>query len=382
MRYTLLITILLALLGCSSSSKKDIPEEEVLIDSILPPTDNPSLREDIGTMLMVGFRGTAINSTSKIWHEIKKYNIGGVILFDYDAPSGKRGRNIQSPKQVEDLCAQLHAISPTLIIAIDQEGGSVSRLSSRYGFPSIPSAQATMKAGKDSIRYYAAQTAKMLSEVGINLNYAPVADVNVNPKCPVIGQLGRSFSADEKEVTDACRIWLEEQNKLGIVGCMKHFPGHGSATGDTHKGLVDVSNTWKERELEPYRRLIAEGKVQMIMTAHVINRQMDPSGLPASLSPAITSYLRDTLGFNGVIITDDLAMGAISSQYSLEQTLKMALEAGADMLCLCNNGPEFRENEVSAAFQIIEKMVENGEISAERIHESAERIRNLVKQRQ
>jgi len=380
MRHTLLLTMLFALLGCSGTTKKDIPIEEEPLDSILTPSDNPSLRDDIGTMLMIGFRGTTIDSTSSIWHEIEDLHVGGVILFDYDAPTGKRGRNIQSPKQVEKLCAQLHALSPTLVIAIDQEGGSVSRLSSRYGFPSIPSAQATMKAGKDSVRHYASKTAKMLSETGININYAPVADVNVNPQCPVIGQIGRSFSANEKEVTDACRIWLEEQSKQGIIGCMKHFPGHGSASGDTHKGLVDVSDTWQRRELEPYRRLIAEGKVQMIMTAHVINRQMDPSGLPASLSPAITSYLRDTLGFKGVIITDDLAMGAISGQYSLEQTLKMALDAGADMLCLCNNGHEFRVNEATIAVRAIEKMVENGEISAERIHESAERIRNLVKQ--
>ena len=156
---------------------------------------------------------------------------------------------------------------------------------------------------------------------------------------------------------------------------MKHFPGHGSATGDTHKGLVDVSGTWKTQELIPYEKLVKE--VPMVMTAHVINRQLDPDGLPASLSPRITAYLRDTLGFQGVIVTDDLAMGAIVNEYSFETTLKMAIDAGADMLCLSNNGGTYDSEMVPKAVRIIKKLVADGTISAERIHTSAERVRAL-----
>jgi beta-N-acetylhexosaminidase len=229
--------------------------------------------------------------------------------------------------------------------------------------------------GYDSVRSCASITARMLHDAGINLNFAPVADVNVNPDCPVIGKLERSFSPSPEHVTDCCRIWIEEQNKQGVASCMKHFPGHGSAKDDTHKGLVDVSGTWKELELTPYEKLVKE--VPMVMTAHVINRQLDPDGLPASLSPRITAYLRDTLGFQGVIVTDDLAMGAIVNEYSFETTLKMAIEAGADMLCLSNNGGTYDSEMVPKAVRIIKKLVADGTISAERIHTSAERVRAL-----
>lgn len=374
-KLTLFVAVVVSLMGCAAKQQEQSPNYADTVD-----TTAPSLREDIGTMIVAGFRGTSIDSTHHIWRDIKEYHIGGVILFDNDVPTGKRGRNIQSASQMERLCSQLHALSPTLLIGIDQEGGKVSRLSSRYGFPAIPSAQETARGGMDSVRHYAAVTADMLASLGINLNFAPVADVDVNPDCPVIGRIGRSFSADEQRVADCCGIWLDEQRQRGVVGCLKHFPGHGSAKGDTHQGMVDVSKTWQQRELEPYRQLIASGKVQMVMTAHVINRRLDPSGLPASLSPMITSYLRDSLGFNGVIITDDLAMGAIAKQYSFEETLRLAIIAGADLLCLCNNGPQFVVDQVPMAVRAIERMVERGEVSAERIHQSAERIRALTRQ--
>ncbi len=334
-----------------------------------------TLDDDIGEMLLVGFRGIAVDSTNHIWRDLTHFHVGSVILFDYDAQTGKRGRNITRPQQVQSLCRQLRRVRPDLLIGIDQEGGAVSRLHPRYGFPRVESHKNSAFAGDDSVRSAAIMTAQMLHDAGINLNFAPVADVDVNPDCPVIGRMGRSFSPSADHVTDCCRIWLEEQKKLGIVSCMKHFPGHGSATGDTHKGLVDVSDTWKDIELEPYRQLIKE--VPMVMTAHVINRQLDSKGLPASLSPAITSYLRDTLGFKGVIVTDDMAMGAIVNQYSYETAIRMAIEAGADLLCLSNNGGKYDTELVPKTVRIIKKLVDNGTISGERIHESAERVRVL-----
>lgn len=332
-----------------------------------------NLDDDIGEMLLVGFRGIAVDSTNHIWRDLTHFRVGSVILFDYDAQTGKRGRNITSPQQVQSLCRQLRRVRPDLLIGIDQEGGKVSRLHERYGFQSVPSHKASAFEGYDSVRSCARITAQMLREAGINLNFAPVADVDVNPDCPVIGKMGRSFSPSADHVTDCCQIWLEEQKKQGVASCMKHFPGHGSASGDTHKGLVDVSNTWKELELTPYRRLVK--KIPMVMTAHVINRQMDPAGLPASLSPAITSYLRDTLDFKGVIVTDDMAMGAIVNEYSFDAAIRMAIEAGADMLCLSNNGSTYDTELVPKTVRLIKKLVKDGTVSAERIHESAERVR-------
>ena len=339
--------------------------------------DTLSLDEAIGEMLLVGFRGTAVDSTNHIYRDLRDYHVGSVILFDYDAPTGTRGRNIKSADQMKALCTQLRALNPDLLIGIDQEGGNVSRLSTRYGFPKTLTAQRSATLGIDSVRHQARLTAGLLASLGINLNFAPVADVNVNPSCPVIGGMGRSFSADTAVVARCCEVWIEEQRAKGVVSCLKHFPGHGSAKGDTHKGLVDVSKTWQRRELAPYRN-IAHDNQTMVMTAHVINRQLDLSGLPASLSPRITSYLRDTLGFQGVIVTDDLAMGAISGQYSLEQTVRMALEAGADLLCLSNNGGHYDPDIVPKVVEIVKKLVADGTVSEERIRQSARRVRTLT----
>lgn len=369
----IVIALMLALVGCgnqNSRSTQDTP--------MMESEKEYTLDEDIGMMLLVGFRGTEVDSTKnpEIISALRDYHVGSVILFDYDVPTGTRGRNIKNAEQLKRLCSQLRSLNGDLLVGIDQEGGYVSRLSTRYGFPAIPSAQKCAAKGDDTVRYYADLTGKMLAEIGINLDFAPVADVNVNPRCPVIGGIERSFSNDPAVVRRCCLSWLHALTGHGVVSCFKHFPGHGSATGDTHKGLVDVTDTWQRCELEPYRGLPSEGL--MVMTAHVINRQLDPSGLPASLSPKITSYLRDTLEYDGVIVTDDLAMGAIVQQYSFEKAVRMAVLAGADLLCLSNNGGTYDVNMVPRAVKVIKQMVADGEVTEERIHQSASRVRKVM----
>jgi len=334
-----------------------------------------TLDDDIGEMLLVGFRGTTIDSANHVVRDLQQYRVGSVILFDYDVPTGTRGRNIQSADQLGELCRQLRAIRPDLLVGVDQEGGYVSRLSPRYGFQRLPSAKRLGTMDDDSLRHYAAMTAQMLVEVGIDLDFAPVADVDVNHKCPVIGALERSFAPDAERVRHCCELWSSEMARHHVATCLKHFPGHGSASGDTHKGLVDVSATWQSCELDPYRRL--DLATSMVMTAHVINRRLDPAGLPASLSPAITSLLRDSLGFQGVIVTDDLAMGAIVSQYSFDQAVRMAVLAGADLLCLSNNGGTYNPDMVPRTVQVIKQMVADGTIDAARLRRSADRVRAL-----
>lgn len=375
MKKILLIAMAIGLLGCGNQSTQNTPS----IQST--PTEEYTLEDNIGMMLLVGFRGTEIDydKNIEIISALRDYHVGSVILFDYDVPTGTRGRNIKSAEQLKRLCEQLRSFNPHLLIGIDQEGGYVSRLSTRYGFPAIPSAQKCAAKGDDTVRHYADLTGQMLEDLGINLDFAPVADVNVNPRCPVIGGIERSFSSDPAVVRRCCLIWGEELFKHHVISCWKHFPGHGSASGDTHKGLVDVTATWQPKELDPYRHgdsgMDRRMPFTMVMTAHVINRKLDPSGLPASLSPKMTSYLRDTLDFNGIIVTDDLAMGAIVSQYSFEQAVRMAVLAGADLLCLSNNGGTYDVNIVPRAVKVIKQMVENGEISEERIKESADRVR-------
>ena len=345
-------------------------------------TADASLRRDIGEMLLVGFRGTTIDSTHHIVRDIKRYHVGSVILFEYDSPSGTHHRNVSSPQQLKDLCTCLQSLADgNLFISVDQEGGMVTRLKARDGFPSTRSPQSTAAEGDKAVRTNARMVAQMLCEAGINLNFAPCVDVNVNPTCPVIGKLERSFSENPERVTQCARIWIAEQSKKGVVSCLKHFPGHGSARGDTHAGLVDVSDTWMVSEQIPYQELIADGNVDMVMVAHVINREFDT--LPASLSSrVIKTMLRGDMGFNGVVVTDDLAMGAIAKQYGMEETLRLAILAGADLLCLSNNGAQrYNPDIVPQAVEAIVRMVHDGRLSRADIHASAERVRILKHKR-
>ena len=381
-----IIALVLALMGCGNQNNRNTQSAQTT-----EPEPEYTLEENIGMMLLVGFRGTELdyNKNIEIISALRDYHVGSVILFDYDVPTGTRGRNIKDAEQLKQLCKQLRSFATVddLLIGIDQEGGYVSRLSTKYGFPKIPSAQKCAAKGDDTVRHYADLTGQMLEAIGINLDFAPVADVNVNPRCPVIGGIERSFSGDPAVVRHCCLIWANELRNHNVISCFKHFPGHGSATGDTHKGLVDVTDTWQRCELEPYRMTRENSYYThgdpvfeytmpgMVMTAHVINRQLDPSGLPASLSPKITSYLRDTLGYDGIIVTDDLAMGAIVQQYSFEKAVRMAVLAGADLLCLSNNGGTYDVNMVPKAVKIIKQMVADGEVTEERIRQSADRVR-------
>lgn len=346
-----------------------------------------ALQDDIAEMLIVGFRGTELKKDNHIVRDIEKYHIGGVILFEYDAPSGKRPRNITSAKQVKKLCQDLQGLGEeTLFISIDQEGGRVNRLKEKYGFPHFESPEASAKGGSDSVRCCARNTAEVLHNMGINLNFAPCTDVNTNPDCPIIGKLGRSFSSDPSVVAQYAQIWIEEQQKQGVVSCLKHFPGHGSSLADTHLGLADVSDTWDELELVPYKKLIGSNKADsngtlpyMIMTTHVFNKNWDEK-YPATLSKKVlTDMLRDSLHYQGIIITDDLAMGAMAQQYEYADMLELTLNAGADMLCLSNNGAEYDKEIVPKTINIIYQLVQDDKVSREKIHQSAERIRKLKK---
>ncbi len=362
---------LLCVTGCAQGRQQDEPRYT---------SEQQQLREDIGEMLLVGFRGTALIPQNHILRDIKEYHVGGVILFEYDAPSGRRPRNVTSPEQLKTLCSQLQdAGDGKLLIGIDQEGGKVNRLKERYGFPSFYSAQHTAQVGDDSVRDNARRTATVLHDLGINLNFAPCVDVNINPDCPVIGKLERSFSANPKRVTACARIWIEEQRAAGVVSCLKHFPGHGSSSKDTHDGLVDVSHSWQRSELVPYATLIEEGQVEMVMTTHVFNGHLD-SVWPATLSqPTLTVLLRDSLQYQGVIVTDDLAMGAMVDEYSYEEIVQRSILAGADLLCLSNNGKQYDTDLVPNTVELIYGLVQHGKIPAERIHASAHRIRALKK---
>lgn len=339
------------------------------------------LRTEIAQMLMVGFRGTTLTKENHIYNDIKELKIGGVILFEYDAPSRKRPRNITSRQQLKKLCSDLQALNnEPLLIAIDQEGGKVSRLKEKYGFQTFAGAKQMAASGStDSTSYWSDQTAKTLKQLGINLNFAPCTDVDVNPDCPIIGKLGRSFSSSPEEVARHAEAWITAHKKMGVLSCVKHFPGHGSSESDTHLGIADVSDTWSDKELIPYRRLIKDNVVDLVMTSHVYNSKLDAEW-PATLSEkVINGHLRKRLGFKGVVVTDDLAMGAMVSQYSFDTILSRAILAGADILCLSNNGDTYDPDIAAKAIDIITEKVKDGTIPETRIHESYDRIMELKK---
>lgn len=337
------------------------------------------LNKKIGQMLMVGFRDLEVNDTSPIKRDIIHYHIGAIILFDYDVSSKQPLRNIQSPNQVKKLVHDLQSLASTkLIIAIDQEGGMVSRLKAEAGFPSSLSAQ---KIGllNDSQRTYehAASIAKILSHLGINMNLAPVVDVNVNPNNPVIGAKERSFSADPKEVTLHAKQFIKAHYDFNILTALKHFPGHGSSEKDSHFGFVDVTKTWQQAELEPYQSLIDKGYADAIMTAHVFNERLDPQ-YPATLSKRTLSHLlRTQLGWQGVLLSDDLMMGAISEQYTFKMAIYHAIDAGVDILTLANNTEKFDPDITVKTTNAIRALIEEGLITEERINVSYQRIMRL-----
>lgn len=339
-----------------------------------------SLDRQIGQMLLVGFRGMAAGADSQIVRDIKRFHLGGVVLFDYDVKWKKFSRNVQSPEQLHRLTGQLKAASRTpLFIAIDQEGGKVNRLKATYGFPPSITADSLGKINHlDTTAARAAVIARTLRQAGINLNFAPDVDLDICPvlDSSIIHRSRRSFGADPERVTAHARAFVREHRRERVLTALKHFPGHGSAMSDTHGGFVDVTKVWKAAELEPFRRLIESGDCDMVMTAHIFNAWLDPLH-PATLSQDIlTKILRQEYRYDGVIISDDMQMGAIANNFGLERAMELAVNSGVDILLFGSNlnyDPKIAET----AFLTLKKLVQEGRVSKKRVREASRRIKKL-----
>jgi beta-N-acetylhexosaminidase len=304
------------------------------------PYSRPAtMSEKIGQLLMTGFRGLETDERSPIARDVRAGRVGGVVLFDRDLALGTAERNIRSPQQVKSLVASLQSLAAIpLWVAVDQEGGQVARLKESYGFPATVSAQALGQMDDpEQTRECSERTAAAMAACGINLNFAPLVDLNVNPQNPIIGRYERSFGADPDLVVRHALAVIEGHSRHGVACCLKHFPGHGSSQQDSHLGFTDVSASWHESELLPYRKLIAGGQAEALMTAHIFNSRLDRE-FPATLSrKTIGRLLRKEMHYKGIVVSDDMEMKAISAEYSREKALELALNAGIDIILMANN---------------------------------------------
>ncbi|MEU1237507.1 glycoside hydrolase family 3 N-terminal domain-containing protein [Micromonospora aurantiaca] len=377
--------LLLAGLGSAAVAAVAGCESHRATSSTPRPTSSPrptgasrgagaALRRKIASLLVVGFRGAqAPNWIIKAVRD----GLGGVILFDQDLES-KSVRNIRSPEQVTGLVNTLKSASPgRLIVSIDQEGGRTARLNPSNGFPATRSeAEIGAENSTSATGDWARGLVAGLTRIGVNLNYAPVVDLNINPDSRAIGKLGRSFSADPDVVVSNATEEIQAHRAAGVKTCLKHFPGSGSAAGNTDFEVVDVSDTWQVKELEPFQRLIQAGLADSVMAAHVLNKQLDPA-YPASLSAAtVTDLLRGRLGWRGPVVSDDMQAVAITDRYGAAEAVALALQAGLDLLVFANQQVH-NERVVEETVDTITNLVRAGRITEDRIDQSVARVDSL-----
>jgi beta-N-acetylhexosaminidase len=319
------------------------------------------MREDAwgGQVLMVGIPGPEVEEAAR--ELVRDLRVGGIILF---------ARNLQNPEQVWRLTQDLQneareAGGPPLLIALDQEGGPVQRL--KAPFTLIPAARELgINATPEEVEDLCRRVARELALVGINVNLAPVLDVPRSPACP---QWHRAYSADPDRGARYALAAIRGYLSGGVIPVAKHFPGLGDTRADSHEVLPRaLSNDAKrEADLRPFRKVVAAG-VPLVMTAHLLVPEWDEAQ-PATLSPvALQDWLRRRLGFEGVIITDDLEMGAIATRLPVDQAARQALAAGADLLLICNNW--------QAAAATARLLSEDAAVAA-RVRESGARLARL-----
>ncbi len=290
---------------------------------------SPSLRQKVGQLFIAGFHGTDSKDpwVDDVARQIKLGEVGGIILFSY---------NIQNSAQLKELTGFFNQLDDQLLISVDQEGGRVQRLAPVQGFQGFPSAETLSHQPISEVAACYRAMAKEMVSHGINLDFAPCVDLNPEGyKCPVVGDLQRSYSTNPSEVVSYAGALIDAFHAENLLAVIKHFPGHGSAQGDSHEGFVDVTDCWDERELIPFYDLTRQKTVDMVMTAHIFNAHLDPA-VPASFSKQTLDLLRRQ-GYEGIIISDDLHMGAIQDHYDVIDATLQALNAGCDMVILSNN---------------------------------------------
>lgn len=329
----------------------------------------------LGELFLVGFTGTEGEAGGEVETLLCTARVGGIVLF---------ARNIVDAPQLTRLTQWMDAHARAcagrrLFIAVDAEGGRVMRLGPPAGYPDTPSAQDLGDANDLALTEIEAQrVGATLRAAGINWNLAPVVDVGYNPANTVIVGAGRAFAADPVRVTTQARVWIRGMRAAGVLTALKHFPGHGSSLADSHKGFVDVTRTANpDVELYPYRALMADGLADAVMTAHVFNRRLDRKR-PATLSRStIDGLLRGKLGYTGVVVSDDMRMGAIEQHYGMDDAAVLALAAGVDMVLIAQDRLPDGRSATTLALGAIRTALAGGRLPIERVESALGRVRAL-----
>ncbi|MBY0471156.1 beta-N-acetylhexosaminidase [bacterium] len=321
-------------------------------------------RQRLGELFIIGFNGIELSDDTSAF--LSQAKIGGVILF---AP------NYESPGQVAELINQVQECRGDLPlwVSVDQEGGRVRRF--KKPFVSLPDAQTIGTLDSPKLLFeVTAMMCKELRSVGININYAPVADIMTNPKNPVIGN--RAYGSNEEQVSKMVTAVVRGHLVSGVQACVKHFPGHGDTSVDSHFALPKVDTSpqiLRDREFKPFIKAF-KSRCSMVMTAHVLISQIDPE-LPATLSTKILqNILRQELRYSKIIISDDLEMKAITDHYGAAEAPVMAVKAGCDLLIYRT------EAGARAAYEAMVKALEDGKLPPEAVLQAAERSRSLKKE--
>lgn len=328
------------------------------------------IRAMIGQLLIVSYSGTKVGDRGvEIARQaLRRSEIGGVLTFRY---------NIASAEDIRGVNATFEAAHPVLpaLIAIDQEGGVVSRVKPDEGVPTTPSAEEVAEAGLPAAENAYEAMAEGLADLGFTLNFGPVVDLAVNPDNPVIARFGRSFGDRPRDVVRYAEAFIEAHRHNGIATSLKHFPGHGSSEADSHDGAIDLTPTWHRRELEPFAELIARDLADTVMIGHLeLDGVTGPGALPASLSPnTITGLLRETLCFGGLVISDDFAMDAIEKRWGTPEAVRLMIEAGGD-IALISLPPKKGMKLITEVTDYLAATAKRSEAFAEKIRHAYARV--------
>lgn len=337
--------------------------EQIKAETIENIMEDMTIEEKVGQLLMMDFRKNADDTDMTVLSEeaaqqIADYHLGGVILF---------AENLDTLEQSQALVNQMQeAADMQLFIGIDEEGGMVSRLDkSQIPHVSVPNA-AQLQGDTAQAKQAGVDIGTTLAKIGVNVDFAPVADVYTNPDNTVIGE--RAYGTDANTVADMAAAFMQGLEAQGVKATAKHFPGHGDTAADSHDGMAisdhDLTRL-QEIEFVPFSRLVQEG-IDFVMVGHITMPQVTDDGLPASLSPQAIALLREDIGFDGIVITDAMNMGAIVSYYPDGQAAVQAIQAGVDIVLM--------PSDLEEAYLALLDAIGTGEISQTRLDESIRRI--------